>query len=242
VTAVVLVGGFGTRLRPLTFSIPKPLLPVGERPLLGLILDHLRECEFSEVVLATGYQAELIHAYCGDGSRFGLAVTYVHEDEPLGTAGPLAAVRDAVREDDDDILLMNGDILTSFDLRKLREFRREQDLDLAVAYTRHVYESPFGVLTVRGADVVEIREKPKLEQCVSAGIYALARDVAELVPARTHFTMPQLIGTLLADGRRVGGIEIDDVWLGLEGVAQFEEAVRQVEALAAPSDPSGSTG
>ena len=92
--AVLLVGGLGTRLRPLTFSIPKPLLPVGERPILQIIIEQLKAAGFTELVLATGYQAELIQAFCGDGSRFGVAVRYVKEEQPLGTAGPLALVLD----------------------------------------------------------------------------------------------------------------------------------------------------
>ena len=229
--AVVLVGGYGTRLRPLTFSIPKPLLPVGERPLLGLILERLREREFTDVILATGYQAELIHAFCGDGSRFGLRIGYVHEEEPLGTAGPLGLLGDRVLGD--DVLVLNGDILTTFDFRRLLHFRREGGYALAVGYTKHVYESPFGVLRLRGAEVQSITEKPRLEQFVSAGVYAIARDVLALVPPRTHLTFPELIERLLGGGRGVGGLEIEDVWLGLESIGHFEEAVRQVTDLAA---------
>jgi NDP-sugar pyrophosphorylase family protein len=234
VKVVLLVGGFGTRLRPLTFSIPKPLLPVGERPLLGLILERLRACGFQDIVLATGYHEELIRAYCGDGSRFGMHVSYVHEDEPLGTAGPLALVRNAVG--DDDFVLMNGDILTSFDVGRLAAFRREGDFDLAVAYTKHVYESPFGVLSVDGDGVTGIVEKPSLEQLVSAGIYAVGPGVTDHVPDRTFFTMPQLIESLLSARHRVGALEIGDIWMGLESIGQFEEAVRQVEALAAAQE------
>jgi NDP-mannose synthase len=224
--AVVLVGGYGTRLRPLTFSIPKPLLPVGEKPLLQLILERLRDSGVSEVVLATGYHAELIHAFCGDGSRFGVRVSYVHEDEPLGTAGPLALLEGLA--DDGDFLLLNGDVLTTFDVRKLSDFRREGGFDLAVGCTTHLYESPFGVLTLEGSSVVGIVEKPRLEQTISAGIYAVDPGVIAYVPPRTPFTIPQLIDALLADGKRIGALEIEDVWAGLESISHFEEAVRQV--------------
>jgi NDP-sugar pyrophosphorylase family protein len=229
VKVVVLVGGFGTRLRPLTFSIPKPLLPVGERPLLQLILERLRDDGFDEVVLATGYHDDLIRAFCGDGSRFGVRVSYVHEENPLGTAGALSLLGDLVGTG--EFLLMNGDIVTTFDLRRLADFRRSGDYALAVAYTKHVYNSPFGVLTVRGSELVEIIEKPSLEQLVSAGIYAVGPGVASHVPPRTFFTMPQLIEKLLRSGRRVGALEIEDIWMGLEGIAQFEEAIQTVEAF-----------
>src|SRR5437016_1959830 len=109
--AGVLVGGLGTRLRPLTFSIPKPLLPVGEQPILEIIVGQLKQAGVNELILATGYHADLIRAFCGDGSRFGLRITYVHEDRPLGTAGPLALARDVLHEEE-LFLLMNGDVIT----------------------------------------------------------------------------------------------------------------------------------
>lgn len=227
--AVVLVGGLGTRLRPLTFSLPKPLLPVGERPLLQLLIEQLHASNVRDIILATGYQAELIHAFCGDGSRFGVHLQYVHEEEPLGTAGPLSLVRPLL--DGEDFLLINGDILTRFDFRTISEFRRTHEYDLVVAYTRHVYESPFGVLSLAGDDITGIVEKPRIEQTVSAGIYAAAASVAEVVPDRTPYSMPQLIETLLKRDRRVGGLEIEDLWQGLETVVHFEEAVREVAAL-----------
>lgn len=233
--AVVLVGGLGTRVRPLTFSIPKPLLPVGERPILALILDRLRESGIREAVLATGYQAELIQAYCGDGSKFGLELSYVHEQEPLGTAGPLSLVCDQIAPDD-DIVLMNGDILTAFDVGELVRFRRSRNYDLAVGFTRHLHQSPFGVLSLAGDDVLGITEKPTVEQPVSAGIYALGAHVCRYVPAATHFTMPELIEEVLGDGGSIGALEVADAWIGLESITQFEEAVRYVQT-APPPDP-----
>jgi NDP-sugar pyrophosphorylase family protein len=238
--AVILVGGLGTRVRPLTFSIPKPLLPVGERPILALILERLRNSGVRDAILATGYQAELIRAYCGDGSKFDLELSYVHEDEPLGTAGPLALVCPHVN-DDEDIILMNGDILTDFNVTELVRFRRERGYDLVVGYTRHLYQSPFGVLALSGEDVQGIVEKPTVEQPVSAGIYALGGHVCRHVPERVHFTMPQLIEEVLADGGSVGALEISDVWIGLESIVQFEEALRYLETAPPASEFSGTT-
>jgi NDP-sugar pyrophosphorylase family protein len=228
VKAVVLVGGIGTRVRPLTFSIPKPLLPVGERPILALILEALHGSGFREVVLATGYQSELIHAYCGDGSKFGLEISYIHENEPLGTAGPLSLLADLV-DADEELVLMNGDILTGLDVGELVRFGRERDYDLVVGYTRHVYQSPFGVLSLDGADVTGIVEKPTVENPVSAGIYALNTRLCGLVPKGTYFTMPQLIEEVLRGGGSVGAFEIEDVWIGLESIVQFEEALQYLQ-------------
>ena len=233
--AVILVGVQGTRLRPLTFSIPKPLLPVGESPLLQIVIEQLRDQGIDEIVLATGYQAELIRAFCEDGRRFGIAVSYLHEHEPLGTAGPLGLLRDSLA-DGEDLLLMNGDVLTKLDVRRLIDYGRRTGHDLTVAYTDYVYESPFGVLTIEDGQIAGIVEKPTVTHAVSAGIYHVTSRALEYIPADTFFTMPQLIDALVQDARSVGAFRIDDFWLGLETIARFDEAMRELQALSGYGD------
>jgi NDP-sugar pyrophosphorylase family protein len=230
VKAVILVGGLGARLRPLTFSIPKPLLPVGERPLLQIVIEQLRGEGIEEIVLATGYQAELVRAFCGDGGRFGVRVSYVHEHEPLGTAGPLSLVRDLVA-DDSHVLLMNGDVLTHLDFGRLLDAATANGCDLTVAYTTHVYTSPFGVLEIADGHVTGIVEKPSVTHDVSAGIYVVSASALAYVPDGRAFTMPELIQALLDDGRSVGAFRIDEFWLGLETISRFEEAMAELQAL-----------
>ncbi len=225
--ALILVGGMGTRLRPLTFSIPKPLLPVGEKPILQIILEQLRGDGVGEVILATGYQAELIKAFCGDGSRFDLAISYVHEEMPLGTAGPLSLVRDRF-DPDEHFLLMNGDILTNLDFGAFVAFSRRRQWDLTVGYTRHVYRSPFGVLSIKDQMVEGIVEKPTQEYSVSAGIYSMKGSSLEYIPDHEFFTVPDLMRALLAAKKQVGCYFIEDCWIGLETVEHFEEALKVV--------------
>jgi len=229
VKAILLVGGLGTRLRPLTFSIPKPLLPVGEKPILQLILEQLAAGGFQRVYLATGYHAELVRAFCGDGSRWNLDVSYVHEDQPLGTAGPLALVRDQVAPDE-YVLLMNGDILTRLDLRRFLTSARESGRELTVGYTTHTYRSPFGVLTLENGVVREIVEKPVQEYWVSAGIYAVRGSALAWVPDGRPFTVPDLIRALTASGKPVGAYHIREIWMGLEQIDDFQAAVRALDA------------
>jgi len=231
--AVVLVGGLGTRLRPLTFSIPKPLLPVGEKPILQLILEQLRQAGISEIILATGYQAELIRAFCGDGTKFGLPITYVHESEPLGTAGPLALVRHRVR-DGELVLLMNGDILTRLDFSEFISTCRRRDCDLTIGYTIHTYTSPFGVLTIEDGLVTGIVEKPSQEYSISAGVYCVKSTALAHVPDGKFFTVPDLVRALLAAGRVVGGYFIADCWIGLENISHFEQAVKELDNAPRP--------
>ena len=227
--AVVLVGGLGTRLRPLTFSIPKPLLPVGETPLLQIIIEQLAAAGIDEIILATGYQAELIHAFCGDGRKFGVAIDYVHEDEPLGTAGPLGLVRERIGREE-QFLLMNGDVLTQLDFRRMLEFARGHEL--TVAYTTYVYQSPFGVLSVQDERVIEVVEKPSVEYAISAGIYAVRGSALDRLP-EGFLAMPDLVQRLLDEGRSVGAYYIEEFWLGLETISRFEEAMRELQQLSA---------
>lgn len=228
--AVILVGGLGKRLRPLTFSIPKPLLPIGEKPLLQIVIEQLRGFGVGEIVLATGYHAELIHAFCEDGRKFGVDITYVHEDEPLGTAGPLALVRDRL-SDGEHFILMNGDILTRLDFGKMVEFAQAGGLDLTTAYTTYRYESPFGVLAVEDGRIRGIVEKPTTEYFISAGIYVLTTRAVDLVPDGAFFTMPDLMSALLERGLDVGAFPIDEFWMGLETVARFEEAIQLLDGV-----------
>ncbi len=225
--AMILVGGLGTRLRPLTFSIPKPLLPVGEQPILGIIIEQLKKVGINEIILATGYQAELIHTFCGDGSRFGVTITYVHEHKPLGTAGPLWLARDHFQENE-FFILMNGDILTKLDFGHFLDAGRKNNWDLTVGYTKYVYRSPFGVLSIVDGVVQGITEKPSQEYPISAGIYCLSSTALDFVPPETFFTMPDLIQKLIAAKRKIGAYQIQECWMGLEGVDHFDEALKEL--------------
>jgi NDP-sugar pyrophosphorylase family protein len=236
VKAVLLVGGLGTRLRPLTFSIPKPLLPVGETPILQIIIEQLRESGIREIVLATGYQAQLIQAFCGDGSKFGVEVSYVHEEQPLGTAGPLALLRHRIRSSE-FFLLMNGDILTKMDYSSFVEVACRNDWDLTVGYTKHIYKSPFGVLKIDGDLITGIVEKPSQEYLVSAGIYCVKAAALAHVPDAQFFTAPDLIHALLGAGRKVGAHYIAECWIGLESISHFEEAVKELGNAPLPDSP-----
>jgi NDP-sugar pyrophosphorylase family protein len=228
--ALLLVGGLGTRLRPLTFSIPKPLLPVGEKPILQIIIEQLRHANVDELILATGYQAELIQAFCGDGAKFGVKISYLKEDKPLGTAGPLALIRDHFNEDE-YCLLMNGDILTKLDFVRFIETSKSNGCDLTVGYTKYIYRSPFGVLSVKDGMVEAIIEKPSREYLISAGIYCVKESALNWIPDGEFFTVPDLIRCLIDQGKTVGAYHIEEQWMGLESIDHFEEALKQLNGV-----------
>ncbi|MBU0491991.1 MAG: NTP transferase domain-containing protein [Chloroflexi bacterium] len=223
--AVILAGGLGTRLRPLTYAIPKPLLPVGEKPILEIIITRLREFGYREFILAVGYRHELLETYFRDGEQFGVQVRYVREEQRLGTAGPLDLVqRQFPFAPDETFLLMNGDILTRLDFAALRQYHHAGGYEMTIATRQHTYQLPFGVLDVRDGAVRGVMEKPTTRHDVSAGIYVLQASVLDCVPADTFFDIPDLITALLAAQRPVGAFYFEDYWLAVEQLHHIEEA------------------
>lgn len=228
--AVVLAGGKGTRLRPLTFSIPKPLLPIAEKPILELILKNLKKFGITEVIISVGYQGELIKAFCADGARFDLSIKYVDEEEPLGTAGPLSLMRDCF-DDGEEFILMNGDIFTQLNFSSMIDYHRKGGYCITIGYRTYEHTLPFGVLELEGGKLWGIVEKPSTAFNVSAGIYVLDASVIEIVPDNTFFTMPELANNLLKTNRHIGAYLIEEYWLGIENIDHFNEAIKELNKL-----------
>ena len=228
--AVILAGGRGTRLRPLTFSVPKPLLPIGEKPILEIILQSFRKFGITEVIISVGYQGELIKAFCADGTKFGLSVEYVDEEKPLGTAGPLSLMRDCFGEGE-QFVLMNGDIFTQLDFSKMIRFHRQQGHRMTIGYRAYEHKLPFGVLELEGNRLRGIVEKPGVSYNVSAGIYVLDASAVDFVPDDTFFTMPELATQLLEKERCVGAYLIEEYWLGIENIGHFNEALSELSRV-----------
>ncbi|OGR67270.1 MAG: hypothetical protein A2081_01355 [Elusimicrobia bacterium GWC2_61_19] len=227
--AVIIAGGAGTRLRPFTFSIPKPLLPVGEKPILEHIIRRLRSLKITDITLTLGYGAELIEAYFGDGRKFGVAIKYTRELKPLGTAGPLRLIK-GLRE---PFLVMNGDILTRLDFNRMLRFHEKSGADLTIAAREYADRLPFGTLSAEGTRITGITEKPVTKHLVSAGIYIVSPAAARRIPGGRFFTMPDLVKVLLKENRPVCKYEFKDYWLGIERVSQLEEANQETRGWGA---------
>ena len=224
--AVVMAGGFGTRLGELTGETPKPMLPVGDRPLLERIIEQLRDAGIHRVNLTTHYRADAIASHFGDGQEFGVEIAYVTEEQPLGTAGALGLV-----EADGPILVMNGDILTRVDLRAMHRFHDEHAADMTVAVQPYEVTVPYGIVELEEARVSGIAEKPLLRGFVNAGIYLLNPDVCALVPAGEPLEMPQLIERVVGEGRRVVGFPLREYWLDIGRLTDYEQALADVEGM-----------
>ena len=218
--ALVMAGGYGHRLRPFTEDIPKPMLPVGGRPLLELTIEQLRSAGIRKVNLATHYKGDLISQHFGDGRDFQMDIQYVEEIQPLGTAGALTLLD----ESDEPLLVINGDILTQIDFRALLDYHRDNRADMTVAVKEHEVKLPYGLVESRGIEVIGISEKPVLRHFINAGIYLLNPDVSRQIPEGQPYDMPDLIERLIADKRRVVSFPVHEYWLDIGHVDDYQRA------------------
>lgn len=227
--AVILAGGEGQRLLPYTASLPKPMMPIGNRPILEVIVRQLRALQIEEILLATGYLEELIRTYFGDGRQFGIPIRYSREDTPLGTAGPLSLVRQHLTE---PFILINGDILTDLDFRALVEFHRKQANDVTLALANRRQHVDFGVVRLDDGGQFHVwDEKPTLEYLVSTGIYVMTPKVLTLLPDNTFLNLPEYITSLKKSGARIGGYVHEGYWLDIGRREDYERACRDAESL-----------
>jgi dTDP-glucose pyrophosphorylase len=221
--AVVMAGGQGTRLRPLTDAVPKPMLRVAGRPILERIVLHLVGSGITRIFLSVNYLAEVIEDHFGDGSALGAAIDYLREDEPLGTAGALGLLPSLPER---PLVLLNGDLVTSVDLGALLDVHAAGGFAATIGTRRYLHTVPFGCVARDGDRVVGIEEKPTITREVNTGIYALAPSVVGLVARGTRTSMPELIERVLASGQTVGAFEVEDDWVD---VGQREQLTRARE-------------
>lgn len=219
--AVILAGGKGTRLKPFTMTIPKPLLPVGDVPILEVVLRQLAAGGISRVVITLGHMAHLFAASIGDGSRFGLHVEYCVEGEPLGTAGPLRLINDL----DKTFLVMNGDLLTTFNYEKLFEVHMKRNAWATIGVHRREVKIDYGVVEMSSdAMLSDYKEKPSITYCVSMGINVLSRQCVDLIPESQKFDMPQLILALRDNKKIVACYESDCYWQDIGRFDDYQQA------------------
>jgi NDP-sugar pyrophosphorylase family protein len=223
--AVVLAGGMGTRLRPYTVVLPKPLMPVGEYPILEIITRQLRQHKFSKITMAVNHQAEIIKAFFHDGSKWGIDIDYSLESKPLSTIAPLRLIDDLPGH----FLLMNGDVLTDLDFSRLFEEHVRQDRLFTVAASRRRHTIDYGVLHVDGACLSAFDEKPSVEYLVSMGVYVVSRRVLEIVPADTKFGFDDLMREMLRTNRPVHVEQHDGYWLDIGRPDDYMQAIDEFE-------------
>ena len=224
--AVIMAGGLGTRLNPLTHIIPKPLLPVGEKSILEISIHKLKEQGFKEVFLAVNYKSDLFESYFGDGSKFGLSVRYAKEEMRLGTAGPLHLLREYL---DEPFLVMNGDILTDMAFRALRDFHIENAAELTIVTKSISLPLHYGVVEKDGERIRRIVEKPTVESEINAGIYYMSPTALDAIPGGRRFDMTELIKLLIEEDRIVLAYPLQDYWLDIGQMSDYRQAQKDFE-------------
>jgi len=222
VQAIILSGGLGTRLRPFTEVIPKPLLPIGEKAVLEIQIEHLRANGFDHIFLATNYKSEYIENFFGDGSKYGVKLTISKEEIPLGTAGPVKLLQNELK--DEPFLVMNGDILTLLHYHNLYDFACSKDTLLTIT-TKDIYTPfQFGNIHTDGDFVTGIEEKPNIKTTILAGIYIFKPGILDLIPDNTMYNMDKLILDMLAKDLPISHYPIQEYWLDIGQVDDYEKA------------------
>jgi NDP-sugar pyrophosphorylase family protein len=225
--AVILAGGKGTRLRPFTLTIPKPLLPLGDIPILEVVLKQLVQAGFQRVVMTLGHMAPIFQAYLGDGSRFGVEISYVIEEEPLGTAAPLRLIREL----DQDFLVMNGDILTTLDYNALLNFHCLHKAWGTISMQRREVHINYGVIhSTEGGELSDYEEKPTIGYDVSMGINILSRNCLGYIPPSGRFDMPQLMLAMRRAGHPVMCYRPECYWKDIGRLQDYQEASADFDA------------
>jgi len=223
-SAVIIAGGFGMRLRPLTDDVPKPMLKLGDRPLLELTIERLRDAGIRRMNVTTHYLPEAISNHFGSGEAFDVEIRYVKEDQPLGTAGGLKLMENC----NGTLLVINGDILTEVDFRSMLRYHNEHGADLTIGVRQHEIQVPYGVVDCDGPRVRKLQEKPLLHFLVNAGIYLLEPIVYRYIPDHHRFDMTDLIERLIERGRHVVSFPVVEYWMDIGQKADYEQAKEHV--------------
>lgn len=219
---IIMAGGLGARLRPLTNDIPKPLLKVGSRPVLETIIENFAEQGFQRITLCVNYRGDMIRDHFGDGSRWDVEIEYVEEPDRMGTAGALTLLPERPRE---PFIVMNGDLLTKVDFVRLLDFHQRQGFAATVAMREYSHQVPYGVLEIDDHYKVQrMVEKPIERRYVSAGIYVLDPDTVDLIPSNEFYDMPTLFNALMARERTVGSFPLRDYWIDIGRMEDLERA------------------
>lgn len=225
---VLMAGGLGQRLRPLTDDVPKPLLAVGDRPLLEIIIDRFVRQGFRHFFVSVNYRAEMVKEHFGDGSRFGCDIRYLEENQPMGTAGAIGLLPEIPA---DPFIVMNGDLLTTLDFDRLLNFHINHTADLTLAVRRYSYQIPYGVAEIQDNQVTSIVEKPTHDYYISGGIYVLSPSLLKrLQPARL-IDMPDLMREVIGGGSHIAAFPVTEYWIDIGRIEDLDRARLEVSSL-----------
>ena len=218
---VLMVGGLGTRLRPLTENTPKPMLKVGNRPILETIILNFKKYGFTNIILCVSYKADIIKEYFKDGSHFGVNIEYVYENKRMGTAGALSLIKDKLTE---SFFVMNGDLLTNINFEHMMEYHLSNKSIATMGVREYDFQIPYGVVNVDAENILSIQEKPVYNYFVSGGVYVLNNKVLDFIPNDEFYDMPTLFEIIIGKNMKSVSFPIREYWLDIGRMEEFEKA------------------
>lgn len=223
-SVVLMVGGLGTRLRPLTNNCPKPLLEIGSKPILETIIENFIECGFEKFYLAVNYKANMIKEYFGDGSKYGVQIEYLNEKKRMGTAGALSLLPEKQKH---PIVVMNGDLLTKVNFQSLLDFHVDHQSKATMCVREYSYQIPYGVIEIQKGQIAEIQEKPVCSAFVNAGIYVINPEVLDMIPEGKFYDMPELFKKVIDQKHQTSAFPIREYWMDIGQMDDFQKAQRE---------------
>lgn len=230
--ASILCGGEGTRLRPLTYAVPKPMLPLGSKPILEVTISRMKDQGFKTFYLMVNYKAEVISSYFGSGSQFGVKIEYIQEREKRGTAGPLYELKGKV---DSPFVVMNSDLLTDLKFAEMMGFHSQESADLTVALKRFDRRMSYGVVELDSDNcITEIKEKPTFSFLINSGIYVISPSLLDLIPSSGIFQMTDLIPKAIKDGKKVAGYQFTEAWRDIGKMDDYMKTLNDLESGQVP--------
>ena len=225
---ILMVGGLGTRLRPLTNDVPKPMLDVGNKPILHTIVENFAKYGYTDIIMCVNYKSEIIKEYFGNGDKFGVKIEYVLESQRMGTAGALSLLQ---KRPKDDFFVMNGDLLTNVNFEYLHEYHKDSNALASICIRKYEMQVPYGVVNVRANKVTSIEEKPTQSFFVSAGIYMFSPIVLDFIPKGVFYDMPTLFSELLKQDFAVYPFFIREYWLDIGKMDEYRRANDEYEGV-----------
>ena len=225
---ILMVGGLGTRLRPLTNDVPKPMLDVGNKPILHTIVENFAKYGYTDIIMCVNYKSEIIKEYFGNGDKFGVKIEYVLENQRMGTAGALSLLQ---KRPKDDFFVMNGDLLTNVNFEYLHEYHKDSNALASICIRKYEMQVPYGVVNVRANKVTSIEEKPTQSFFVSAGIYMFSPIVLDFIPKGVFYDMPTLFSELLKHDFPIHPFPIREYWLDIGRMDEYRRANDEYEGV-----------
>ncbi|MFA5462070.1 MAG: nucleotidyltransferase family protein [Sulfurimonas sp.] len=218
---ILMVGGLGTRLRPLTENTPKPMLKVGDKPILQTIVEKFVEYGYTNIVMCVNYKSHVIQNYFGDGSEFGVIIEYIFEEQRMGTAGALSLLKEKPNE---AFFVMNGDLIANINFEHFHDYHMASDAMGTMCVREYDFQVPYGVVNIENSKILSIEEKPTHKFFVSAGIYMLSPKILEYIPENQFYDMPTLFEKLISESKNVVSFPLREYWLDIGRIEEFERA------------------